>query len=232
MTMKVQLTVQEKQTLLAQHVKTRDGRIRDRIKSVIHASNGWSPDEIAEALLIHETTVRQHLKDYHGSNKLKPENGGSHSYLNALQTHAIIAHISEHTYRYTYQIVAYIFQRYGIQFSISGLNKWLHKNGFSYKQPKGVPHKFDEKKQAEFIDYYNDLKSTAALEPILFMDATHPTQATKVSGGWIKKGHDKAIKTTGSRTRINLIGAINLTALASAHVTRFDKVNSDSNCER
>jgi hypothetical protein len=34
--------------------------------------------------------------------------------------------------------------------------------------------------------------------------------ATKISCGWIKKGVDKPIETTASRTRVNVIGAIEL----------------------
>jgi DNA-binding NarL/FixJ family response regulator len=79
--MKMTLTSHKKKTLKIQHDKTRDGRVRDHIKSVIHASNGWSAQDIADALLIHETTVRQHIKDYLHSKKLKPENGGSQSQL-------------------------------------------------------------------------------------------------------------------------------------------------------
>ena len=56
----------------------------------------------------------------------------------------------------------------------------------------------------------------------------HPTQATKVSCGWIKKGHDKAIETTGSRTRLNLVGAIDLNDLAATRVKRYDKVNGET----
>jgi hypothetical protein len=86
---------------------------------------------------------------------------------------------------------------------VSGLNKWLHQNGFSYKQPKGVPHKLDEQKQAAFVKEYKRLRDRVSdNEPILFMDAVHPTQATKVSSGWIRKGVDKLIETTGSRTRM------------------------------
>lgn len=226
--MKMTLTFEEKQDLLAQHATTRDSRVCDRIKSAIHAYNGWSPAEIADALLIHETTVRQHLKDYHQTNKLKPENGGSESYLNGAQTDELIEHLSEHTYHYSYQIVEYINQTYDIQFSVSGLNKWLHQHGFSYKQPKGVPHKFDEQKQAAFIAHYEQLKSTVGDEPILFIDAVHPTQATKVSCGWIRTGEDKAVNTTGSRTRLNLLGAINLKDIGSAHVERVEQVNSET----
>lgn len=60
------------------------------------------------------------------------------------------------------------------------------------------------------------------------MDATHPTQATKVSCSWIKKGQDKPIKTTGSRTRLNLIGAMNINQIGTSFVKHFDKVNSES----
>jgi len=227
-TMKMTLTFNEKQELLAQHNTTRDGRVRDRIKSVIHTSNGWSPSEIADALLIHETTVRQHLKDYQELKKLKPENGGSQSYLSDVQTKELIAHLTAQTYHYSYQIVEYIKQKYDVQFSVSGLNKWLHQHGFSYKQPKGVPHKFDEEKQAAFIAHYEALKSQVDDEPILFMDAVHPTQATKVSCGWIRTGEDKAVKTTGSRTRLNLLGAINLNDIGSTYVERVEAVNSES----
>lgn len=64
----------------------------------------------------------------------------------------------------------------------------------------GVPHKFSEEKQQQFIDVYEYLKKTAGDEPILFIDAVHPTQAIKLSYGWIQKGHKKLVKTTGSRT--------------------------------
>ena len=105
--------------------------------------------------------------------------------------------------------MAYIRKTWKITYSVSGLNKWLHQNGFSDKQPKGVPHKFDEQKQAVFIEEYKRLRdSVSDVEPILFMDAVHPTQATKVSYEWIRKGVDKPIETTGSRTRMNIVGAV------------------------
>jgi len=60
------------------------------------------------------------------------------------------------------------------------------------------------------------------------MDAMHPTQATKVSCFWIKKGHNKAIETTVSRTRLHLVGAIDLNNLAGAQAKRYEKVNSET----
>ena len=74
------------------------------------------------------------------------------------------------------------------------------------------------------------MKSTiAADEVLLLMDAFHPTQATKRTAGWIKKGEDKAIKTTGSRSRINIVGAIELGNLKQAIIKQYEKtVNSDA----
>ena len=158
--MKMILTSLQKQALKIKHDKTRDGRVRDRIKSVIHASNGWSAEEIADALLIHEATVRQHIKDYLQSKKLKPENGGSESRLSAEQIQQLVEHLTQVTYFHTHQICSYIKQTYDIVYSVPGLNKWPHKNGFSYKQPKGVPHKFDTEKQAVFIAEYEKVKTS------------------------------------------------------------------------
>ena len=227
--MKLFLTPSEKQTLVSQHNTTRDGRVRDRIKSVIHASNDWSVGEIADALLIHENTVRQHLKEYSEEKKLKPRNGGSESFLTEEQTREVVEHLTHNTYAHTHQICIYIQQTFGITYSVPGLNKWLHKNGFSYKQPKGVPHKFDSEKQDNFIEEYETLKAELAEdETIIFMDAVHPTQATKVCCGWIRKGTDKAIETTGSRTRLNLVGGIELGKLSEAVIRQYDTVNGDT----
>lgn len=128
------------------------------------------------------------------------------------------------TYLHSHQIVAYISEQFQIKYTVSGLNKWLHKHQFSYKNPKGVPHKFDEDKQTAFIEYYEQLKSPLTPnEPLLFMDAVHPTQATKITAGWIRKSVDKPIETTGSRTRINVVGAIRLGHLKEAVIEQYSK---------
>ncbi|MCN4145294.1 MAG: transposase, partial [Thiohalomonas sp.] len=104
-----------------------------------------------------------------------------------------------------------------------------HQNKFSYKKAKGLPYKADTEKQAEFIRAYEQLKKKIAFdESIYFMDALHPTQATKITSAWIRIGMDKAIKTTGSRTRLNIVGAIQLGQLANALTSQYDTVNAVS----
>lgn len=226
----ITLTPEQKNELETRHKKSRDKRESDRIKAVLLSDEGWQPQLIAQALRIHETTVYQHLKDFIKLEKLTINSGGSKSALDTQQTQELIAHLTATTYLQTHQIVAYVAKQHSVQYTVSGMNKWLHQNHFSYKQPKSVPHKFDAKKQLEFVQAYEQLKSEAkADEPIVFMDAVHPTQATKITSGWIRKGMDKPIETTGSRTRLNIVGAIELGNLSRAVIEQYSMtVNGDS----
>ena len=177
---KFTLTPQQKTALESRHKKSRDARECDRIKAVLLRSEGWSVSSIAQALRISEYTISRHLDDYLKKEKLKPENGGSESRLNAEQTQQLITHISQHTYAHAHQISAWIVEQWGIVYTVSGLNKWLHQHGFTYKKPKGVPHKTDADKQAKFVEKYETLKAgLSESEVLLFMDAVHPTQATQ-----------------------------------------------------
>jgi len=226
----ITLSAEQEYILEARHKKSRDKRESDRIKAVLLRNEGWPTPMIAQALRVHETSVVRFIDNYLDSEKLTIESGGSQSYLTDEQTQQLIQHLCDVTYLHAHQIQAHIEEIYGVVYKISGLNKWLHQPNFSYKKPKGVPHKFDEEKQAEFITYYNQLK--LALSPderLLFMDAVHPTQATKITAGWIKKGEDKAIKTTGSRSRINVVGAIELGHLKNAVVKQYENtVNGEA----
>jgi transposase len=225
--MKIILTPQQKQQLEQMHDAERDSRVCDRIKAVLLASEGWSQSMISQALRIHESTVARHLSDYVLCEKLNPENGGSQSRLSAEQTQQLIEHLTEKTYFHTHQIVAYVKAEFGFQYTVAGMNKWLHQHGFSYKKPKGVPHKFNPQMQQAFIEHYNKTLKNSE-DPVLFMDAVHPTQSTKLSYGWIRKGQDKVIETTGSRTRLNILGALPLKNIGATVTETYDTINSES----
>ena len=66
------LTDAEWVQLRTQHKKERDGRIRDRMKAVLLCDKGWSVAAIAEALLLSEDAIRDHITEYKDSKKLKP----------------------------------------------------------------------------------------------------------------------------------------------------------------
>jgi hypothetical protein len=119
-------------------------------------------------------------------------------------------------------------EKYEISYSVQGMTCWLKNHGFSYKKPQPTPSKADPEKQAKFVEEYQDLlKKTPEDEPIMFLDAVHPTMATKISYGWIKKGEDKLINTTASRTRMNIVGALNLETI-EVHTQDYATVNSEA----
>ncbi len=208
---------------------TRDGRVRDRIKAVLLASEGWTAQMIAQALRIHESTVSRHLKDYFSEEKLAPENGGSASRLSAEQTAEPVEYLTANLMHTTAQIVDYVWARWQVTFTIAGMTKWLHRQGFSDKKPMGTPHKFDADKQQQFIETYNALKTKCGRhEPILFIDVTHPTQSPKLSYGWMKRGREqvKVVETTDSRTRLNLMGALNLQQIEETVIREYPTINA------
>ena len=226
---KIKLSTALKSALELRHSKVSDGNERDRIKAVLLRSEGWKISMIAQALRVHESTITRHINDFLIQQKLTTDNGGSNSFLNTEQTDLLISHLTENTYFHTYQICQYVKDTWAICYSVSGMNKWLHQHHFSYKQPKGVPHKCDLEKQAIFVAHYEALKRELAEdETLLFMDAVHPTQATKITSGWIRTGVDKIIETTGSRTRLNVVGAIELNNLSNAVTAQYKTVNGDS----
>ena len=103
--------------------------------------------------------------------------GGSTGHLSDSETQSLIAHLDAHTYHHVHDIIAYVENRWSITYTIPGMNKWLHRNGFTDKKPKGVPYKADKEKQVEFIQTYSKLKAT--LNPgdsVYFGDSVHPAK--------------------------------------------------------
>lgn len=222
----IYLSPEEKAQLEKRHRTERDSRVSDRIKAILLSSEGWSAMQISQALRIHYETVLDHLKDYTDKNKLKPENGGSRSKLNEIQAAELINHLEENTYQKVNEICYYVENRYGIKYSEPGMTDWLHTHNFSYKKPKGQPSKADVQKQQAFIEKYEEMKRTIPEdEPILFGDGVHPTMTTKITSGWIRRGQNKIIQTIASRTRVNLIGSLNL-SLMKLVVTQHKTINS------
>ncbi|WP_446924821.1 IS630 family transposase, partial [Klebsiella pneumoniae] len=61
--------------------------------------------------------------------------------------------------------------------------------------------------------------------------ATHPTQSTKLGYGWIRKGERKAVKTTGSRTRMNIISALSVNDTARTVTRDYPQINANTICQ-
>ncbi|WP_446919771.1 helix-turn-helix domain-containing protein [Klebsiella pneumoniae] len=181
--MKVELTPADIAALEAKHRQNRDRRVCDRIRCVLLSAQGWPTAMIAQSQLIHETTVLRHLTDYLSTGKMSSDNGGSLEYLNAGQSAELRHLLTDTLHITTASITSLVRDRFGVRYSIPGMNKWLHRNGFTWKKPSGIHHKFCPEKQQQFVKHYETLKQAAGdSEPILFMDAVCAGRPVEIKG--------------------------------------------------
>lgn len=225
--MKINLSPEEKQNLELRHTAEKSKRICDRIKSVLLRSEGWSLSKIAQALRIHNDSVGRYITDYIKDNSFEYKHKGSSESLTSEQSTELIAHLENHLYEKVLEIIAYVYSAYGVTYTVSGMTDWLRRNEFSYKLPKGQPSKADAQKQKDFIEQYIQLKATTPEnEPILFIDGVHPTMQSKAAHGWIRTGKEKTLPTTASRTRINIMGAIELKTMGTV-IEEYKTINGE-----
>lgn len=222
------LNEQQRTELRARHKLERDRRICDRIKAVLLFDKGWSYEEIAEALLLFNGAVKNHIKEFEIENKLVPNGGGSHEKLTESQSKMLEAHLREHTYLYVKDIVAYIYHQWKISYTVSGLRNWLQRHNFSYRKPSLVPGKADPKQQEAWLVDYEKLKAgLPSTETICFTDGVHPTHNVQPAYGWIKKGEPKTIPANAGRSRLNLTGAIDILSYC-VHVREDKTLNASA----
>ena len=200
----------------------RDGsaasRLTRRANALVLLDDGWNCQEVADALLLNDDTIRgwHKLFEQRGIEGLTSfDMGGSTSFLSAAQEDALKAFVGATLPRSTRQVGAFIAREFGLVYeSRSGLIALLHRLDLldlEYHKPNVIPRKLDEDKQKAFIeDYDKTLNSLGNDEVVLFADAVHPTHAARPVGCWAPKQDKLAIEQTSGRERINIHGAINL----------------------
>jgi len=197
----------------------RDGsaasRMTRRANALVLLDAGWSCQDVADALLLNDDTVRGWFKlfEQRGIEGLSSfDMGGSAGFLSAAQEDTLKAFVSATLPRSTRQVGAWIEQEFGLVYeSRSGLIALLHRLGLEYHKPDVIPRKLDEGKQTAFIENYEKLlNSLGDDEAVLFVDAVHPTHAARPAGCWAPKQEKLAIQQTSGRERINIHGAIDL----------------------
>lgn len=227
------LTDDQVTVLRAAHRTTRDKRLADRVKAILSLHAGYSYEDIARILLLDEVTLRRYVKQFQKRGVvglLECRYAGGASSLTTTQEQQLRTFLDKNIQRTAKDIREHIAIRYGIRYSVIGVTKLLHRLGFTYKKPKVVPGKANAKQQERFLATYQRLKARMHPEDHLyFADATHPQYATQPAYGWILKGkaHDKLIKTSTGRQRLNLCGALNLKK-HTAVVLSEDTINAQS----
>ena len=223
------LTADQKAALELRLKLTREIYERNRLCVILGHNDGLSIDDLAKALRLSRATVSSYLDDFNSRQKTKNDpRGGLDPKLTDVQSQALSKHLNETTYLKVKFIRAYVQREFAIIFSRSGMTAWLQSHGFVFKRPKKVPGKLDPQQQEKFIDEYEKLK--ASLKPgeeIYFVDAAHPEYQSQAVCGWIKKGVQKTLQTTGKQVRLHLAGALCLEGMKT-FIREYKSVDAEA----
>ena len=140
------ITDPQKAELERLHDSRLDGRVRDRIKAILLASEGWSSAMIAQALRLHQTTVDTISVSFWTKGSWNPKMAARTTNSVLKKTAFLISKLSCSLFHHDRDVITFVARKWNIVFRVQGMNKWLHRNGFTYKKPSGVPHNFSEKK--------------------------------------------------------------------------------------
>lgn len=208
----LKLSTETKRQLEQRARKTRKKDENKRLCVILAKSEGMSHELIAQAHRISVETVYRYLAEYEKENKSDHDpKGGRDSKLTDEQSQELSNHLQKITYLCIKDIRKHVEKTYGVNYSRSGMNKWLIKHGFVYKEPVKVPGKLNPELQEQFIKFYQELKANLPKDAeIYFIDAFHPDYQSQAVSGWIKKGELKTLPTTNKQTRLHFVGAINL----------------------
>ena len=96
----------------------------------------------------------------------------------------------------TTEIGQFILERFGLDYTRSGLIKLMNRIGFDWKKPESVPGKIDVETEQKFIDAHEDLRNSLGPdEAVVYVDAVHPTNQSKPAGRWLPRGQRCALAT-------------------------------------
>lgn len=228
------LSATEVRNLRVRHKACKQRRFADRIKAVLLLNSGLSFQEVADYLLLDDDTVRTYHKifvDEGMDGLMKDLYGGGSPLLTVAQQEQLEVHLTHHTYQSAKEICQFVKQTLGARYSVSGMNDLLHRMNFSYKKPKLIPGKADEKAQEKFVTFYRKLQGKKdKKDQIYFTDGCHPALNPVAGYGRIKRGTNKEIPSNTGREHLNLNGAYNAER-KQAIIHESERINAQSTIE-
>jgi transposase len=210
-------------------------RHADRVKAILMLNKGRSYEEVADDLILDDDTVRNWYRIFlaEGLEGLKMDYyQGGFPKLDVSQLEELDAHVENNVCLSCKEVRAWVVERWGVEYSDSGMASLLRSLGFSYKKPSIMPGKPpSEEKQREFVGIIESiLANLDPLDQAYFMDAVHPMLNPVAGYGWIRKGKEKEIPSNTGRERLGINGAMPV-GEAEAVIVESEIVNAQSTIE-
>ena len=205
-------------------------RYAERIKVILLLDEGETYKNISKFLFLDEGTIANYRKRYKKGGiegLVNDDYSGRKTMLTDEDLKILDSDLRKCIFPTTAVVIAHVGKKFGVQYSRGGMTELLHRLGFSFKKPKGVPGKAKKEAQKKFVEEYDKRKSEGGLT--YFGDATHPTFNTALTHGWIKKGTDFEVKTNSGRKHLNINGVIEINTMEV--ITRSsERINAGSTC--
>jgi len=188
-----ELTVEALQELRVAHKAAKKASASEayRINAIILLGTGWTLEEVVDALLLDDETLRNYVENYKkgGIEKLLERHykGGTPK-LPIKYFEILTQELESNIYLTTKGVCEYVKDTFNIEHSISGMTALLHRMEYVYKKPKLMPGNSDSEAQEYFLkEFLKFMQNKKKNEAVFFVDAVHPTWNSMAAYGWIKK---------------------------------------------
>jgi transposase len=143
--------------------RTNDRRVTDRIQAILLLDAGKNLHDVAATLYVSKKIIKRWISVFttYGLDELctlKYENSGAPSALSTAQQDALEEHLASGVYS-TKEVLSWVKEQYGIDYSESGMAKLLRRLGYSFKKPAQVPSKANMEAQAAWLKDYEKKES-------------------------------------------------------------------------
>ena len=151
--MGVSLSKIQRQELLSELKIERERKFADRIRVILLLDDGQKYQDIAKFLFLDERTILnwKHRYKEGGIEKLVNDHYmGRISLLGSQQISHLKNELESRIFPTTHAVIEFVEQEFGISYTVGGMTSLLHRVGFSYKKPKGMPAKANAEDQRKF----------------------------------------------------------------------------------
>lgn len=211
----------------------KDRRIGDMCRIVLCLHEGsMSRRQLAKSFRVDKGTISRTSKSFVNKKSIEDwlavRTLGSKCKLTDEQQKDVFQYVDEGLIEDVHEVVRYIKEKHGKSYSPNGAARLLRRLGFVYKRTTLIPGKFDEEKQAAWVQGYEHLRDNLPEDEVItFADGCHPSHNVQPGMAWIVRGKEKHVRTNTGRKRVNINGVLDIQGMrAVIHVS--DTINAES----
>ena len=203
---------------------------------ILYKATGQMNQAIAQQLQMGRKRVGQILQQYSQGGIAaviqKGKRPGSQAKLNREQQQALKLELLTQIYATAWQVIAWVYAQWRIEYEVSAMQKLLKRLGFSYKKNRLVPSKADPALQRQFVIWYQGLcQRLGPDDRIYFGDAAHFKHNAEAGYAWSLLGAPHLIPSNSGRQRYNVLGAYSPQCHQFVGLLTHDNITQDKLCE-